>query len=338
MCALFVKIFSQILDSSIAEDYLVRLVFEDMLKLADRDGFVDMTAGAIARRTNVPLEIVSRGIEKLAEPDPESRSPEEEGRRIVLIDPHRPWGWRIVNYMHYRVIRDDETRREQNRESQRRHRERDKSVTKCDGQQMSASVSNGKPRQPMSAQVEEEAEADVDVKTISPRRKADGGVSEDLCSRIYDLYPRKVGRRDALAAIGKAIAQLRQGEGAQGMSRDEAITFLTQRTETFAKSPAGQRGKFTPHPATWFNQSRYLDDPAEWKADSDLREPKPSPTKERIDATRRKLVEKLEERGILDFKDAQKEAITRRCERVAASSSGSVVEGSIPASEPSGIG
>src|SRR5580658_9178548 len=108
---MFVKIFAQILDSSIAEDYLVRLVFEDLLKLADRDGLIDMTPGAISRRTSVPLEIVTRGIEKLSLPDPESRSPDEEGRRIVPIDTHRSWGWRVVNYLHYRNIRDEEARR-----------------------------------------------------------------------------------------------------------------------------------------------------------------------------------------------------------------------------------
>jgi hypothetical protein len=40
---MYVKIFAQIYDSSIAEDYLVRLVFEDFLILADKHGHVDMT-------------------------------------------------------------------------------------------------------------------------------------------------------------------------------------------------------------------------------------------------------------------------------------------------------
>lgn len=121
---MYVKIFSQIYDSSIAEDYLVRLVFEDLLILADRDGHVDMTVAAIARRTNVPLRVVNRAIEKLSSPDPDSRTPDEEGRRIVLLDPHRSWGWRIVNYANYRNIRNDEDRREYNREKQREFRSR----------------------------------------------------------------------------------------------------------------------------------------------------------------------------------------------------------------------
>lgn len=119
---MYVKIFAQIYDSSIAEDYLVRFVFEDFLVLANKDGHVDMTAAAIARRTNVPLRIVNRAIEKLSSPDVESRSPDEDGRRIVLLDPHRSWGWRIVNYGHYRGIRDDEARKEYFRVRKREQR------------------------------------------------------------------------------------------------------------------------------------------------------------------------------------------------------------------------
>ena len=76
---LYVKIFEQIFDSSVSQDYLTRLVFTDLLVLADEDGIVDVTVEAIARRTNVPLEIVQSGIQKLEQPDPQSRSKDEGG-------------------------------------------------------------------------------------------------------------------------------------------------------------------------------------------------------------------------------------------------------------------
>lgn len=108
---MFAKVFAQIFDSSIAEDYKVRLVFEDMLKLADVDGVVDMTPEAISRRTNVPLEIVKAGIAALEQPDTRSRSSEHEGRRIARLDEHRDWGWVIVNYDKYRQMRDETDRK-----------------------------------------------------------------------------------------------------------------------------------------------------------------------------------------------------------------------------------
>lgn len=109
---MFTKVFSQIFDSSIADNYRHRHVFMDLLVLADSEGVVDMTAGAIARRTNVPLEQVQEALDALCAPDLESRTPTEDGRRLLPIDTARGWGWRIVNYEVYRQLRDEESRRE----------------------------------------------------------------------------------------------------------------------------------------------------------------------------------------------------------------------------------
>lgn len=119
---MYAKLFSQIFDSSISNDYVVRHAFMDLLALADRDGHVDMTAEAIARRTNVPIDIVLYSLERLNAPDPHSRTPAEEGRRIVLLDTHRSWGWRIVNYEEYRNMRDEEARKAYFREYKRKIR------------------------------------------------------------------------------------------------------------------------------------------------------------------------------------------------------------------------
>ena len=121
---MFAKIFEQIFDSSIAEDWQVRHVFEDLLKLCDREGIVDRTPESIARRTNVPLEIVTRALSILEAADPNSRNPEHEGRRIIRISGHRNWGWRIVNYEHYRRITCEDERRARNLEAVQRYREK----------------------------------------------------------------------------------------------------------------------------------------------------------------------------------------------------------------------
>jgi hypothetical protein len=75
-------------------------------------GTVDMTPEAIARLTTIPLEHIKTGLIALEQPDPESRTPGEDGRRIVRLSAERLWGWRIVNYEHYRTIRSAEERRE----------------------------------------------------------------------------------------------------------------------------------------------------------------------------------------------------------------------------------
>lgn len=121
---MFAKVFAQIFDSSIAEDWQVRHVFEDLLKLADLTGVVDMTKEAIARRTNVPIDIVSRAIDDLQKPDPHSRSREHEGRRLIPLDRERGWGWTIVNYKYYRNLASEEQKRAGARERINRYREK----------------------------------------------------------------------------------------------------------------------------------------------------------------------------------------------------------------------
>jgi hypothetical protein len=120
---MYSKVFQQIFESSISEDHVVRHVFMDLLVLADRHGEVDMTPMAISRRTNVPIGIVSRALHALSQPDPHSRTQIEEGRRIALLDSHRDWGWRIVNFHHYNAMRNEDARREYFRDYKRRYRQ-----------------------------------------------------------------------------------------------------------------------------------------------------------------------------------------------------------------------
>lgn len=85
---------------------------------------------------------------------------------------------------------------------------------------------------------------------------------------IYDSYPRHIGRLSAFKAISKAIQRLKDGEyeGVR-LSEEQAICGLKNRAIMFSQSSAGNRKNFTPHPATWFNRSSYLDNPKEWEDD-----------------------------------------------------------------------
>lgn len=111
------KLFEQMFDGTLATQgpWQALVTFQQLIILADKTGCVDMTPEAISRRTTIPLEIIETGLKTLSEPDPNSRTPAEEGRRIVGLSPERNWGWRIVNYEHYRKIRSEEERREYHR-------------------------------------------------------------------------------------------------------------------------------------------------------------------------------------------------------------------------------
>jgi len=62
---------------------------------------------------------IERAVKFLCSPDPKSTTPDKEGRRLVKIG---QFSYQVVNGAKYRAIRDQETRREQNRQAKRRQR------------------------------------------------------------------------------------------------------------------------------------------------------------------------------------------------------------------------
>ena len=77
----------------------------------------------------------------------------------------------------------------------------------------------------------------------------------DPAADIYVLYPRKVGRADAIKAIRLAL-------------KSKTVEFLTERTKAYADAVAvwsEADRQFVPHPATWFNRGSFDDDPETWK-------------------------------------------------------------------------
>jgi hypothetical protein len=237
----FTKLFSSITTSTIwREDDHTRIVWITMLAMADKNGQVISSVPGLADMARVPLGQTVKSLEKLSSPDEWSSSQEFEGRRIEKIDR----GWKLLNYAKFRAMREVEERREYMKGYMRDYRKN--AVNK---------VSNVSSSKPGLAQAEAEAEAEA-VRTKPPASQVE---------EIYQLYPRKMGKREALKAITAAIKRVEGGEYRNvKRTETEAIAGIKGRTDLFARSAAGNRGKFTPHPATWFNRSGYLDDPKEW--------------------------------------------------------------------------
>lgn len=106
------KLFSSMFSGSLHGNWQAIVTFQQMIILADKDGTIEMTPQAMSSITSIPLDIIESGIAHLEAPDPNSRTPDEGGRRIIRINPDRPWGWHITNYDHYRKIRTAEERRD----------------------------------------------------------------------------------------------------------------------------------------------------------------------------------------------------------------------------------
>lgn len=167
------KIFASMYDGSIYGKWEAIVTFQQMIALADKEGTIDMTPHALSARTSIPLEIIQKGINDLESPDPMSRTPDDEGRRITRLDEHRQWGWRITNYQKYREIRTAEERREYHRQYWHKRKLKLKSIDSTETQQT----------QPI-------AEAEAEAEALKDSRSSPNGDSPPPVpfSKIVSLY------------------------------------------------------------------------------------------------------------------------------------------------------
>jgi hypothetical protein len=202
-------------------------------------------------------------LAKLEAPDPESRTPDADGRRIERLDDHRTWGWHIINYSRFREIASEEQRREKTRDRVARfkaNRQQNATgnapVTHGNAPVTLANAGNAMQRQKeMEKKRHTEPEstaADTAVELPRAKTKPDasnGAIEEE----IWKAYPKKVGKPAGLRHIRIALKTIDGQE-------------LLKRTVAFAAATADSDQRYTPNPSTWFNQERYNDDPTTWNS------------------------------------------------------------------------
>lgn len=81
--------------------YPTRLVWVSLLSICRMDAIVAISDDRVAATCNVTEEEAAEAIKTLSSPDPHSKDPEFEGRRIEKC----VGGYRILNYFKYRDIR-----------------------------------------------------------------------------------------------------------------------------------------------------------------------------------------------------------------------------------------
>lgn len=117
----YTKLFSSITESTVwGEPYSTRVVWVTMLAMTDAQGDVYGSIPGLARRANVTLEEVEKALSAFLSPDPYSRTQDDDGRRIAVID----GGWRLINHKKYGQVRNAEERRDYKREWDRKNRSR----------------------------------------------------------------------------------------------------------------------------------------------------------------------------------------------------------------------
>ena len=254
----YTKLFSSLITSTIwSASHPTRVVWVTMLALADKNGEVHATIPGLARMANVTIPECEEAVNQFLAPDPYSRTPDDEGRRIEPIE----GGWALINHGKYRLMASKEDEKKANLERQRRFRERNartvtrnaKAVT-CNAEDTSnnATVTQGRDIA--------EAEADTEFELATPTIPS----TRVVPSEIYAAYPRKVAKAEAIKAITVAIKAL-------NAKHADPAAYLMDRVTAYADAVATwpvDRRQFIPHPATWIRQGRYEDDPAQWRGES----------------------------------------------------------------------
>jgi len=98
-----------------------------MLAKTDATGYVRASVPAMAHLCLVPIERLEEILTAFTSPDPYSRTPADEGRRLRAVE----GGWVIVNYPAYRNARDSENEKARKREWDRQNRPSGHARSKC---------------------------------------------------------------------------------------------------------------------------------------------------------------------------------------------------------------
>jgi hypothetical protein len=177
------------------------------------------------------LEII-KAIEYLCAPDPNSRSTEKEGRRLVKIG---QFAYEVTTHAHYRSIRNTEDRRAYMREYMSKRRK-----------QSLTDVNNGKQVLAKLAHTEAEAEAET--------KKRKSVEYDERFESFWSSYPnqRRTKKKEAYR-IWKTVIK----------STDPNL--ILEKVREYAASERG-RGEYSVMPSVWLNSGMWEDDPAAWNS------------------------------------------------------------------------
>jgi hypothetical protein len=224
------KVFDTIYNGTLYGHWEALVTMQQLIVLADADGVVDMTPMAISARTSIPRDIIDKGIEILSSPDKYTRTPGSDGRRIELIDEHRPWGWILVNYEKYKSMVDADTVRAQTRERVRKHRENKAKVSDV----TDVTVGNAKKRH-----------IDIDIDIDIPKEVGHSVTAS--FEKWWSEYPKKVKKKTAREIW---------------MRKNPPVDLLIADVQNRLLNDAQWRDGFIPHPTTYLNGERWNDEVA----------------------------------------------------------------------------
>ena len=190
----YTKLFNSIVTSTIwTEDDKTRIVWVTMLALADKNGEVQGSVPGLARVAGVPVDATREAIAKFLAPDLDSRTKDDEGKRIEEID----GGWALLNHDKYRAMASKDERKDAAAERQRRKRDKDKRnnpvtpVTPCHALSQVVTQKRDIAEAEAEAEAEADAEAELSNEPPLPPRGQKEWNPDPIQIRLNALYRRR---------------------------------------------------------------------------------------------------------------------------------------------------
>ena len=225
----YTKLFSSIIASTIwrAGDK-TRLVWITMLAMADQFGVVEASVPGLSDMARVTVDECREALDELQQPDPDSRSSDQEGRRIEAVD----GGWRLINHGKYRDKMSRDERREYQRLYQRNYR---KQNANSDSDKLTK----------FDIQKQKQNRTDTPVRTEVPSPAATN--TPDAFTAFWSVYPKKIGKAAAL----KVWKRIRPPES--------LVVDILAAVATAKQSRQWREG-YIPNPSRWLNEGRWDDE------------------------------------------------------------------------------
>jgi hypothetical protein len=169
----YTKLFSSIVTSTIwTEDAKICKVWVTMLAIANKHGEVHASIPGLAQIAGLGLHDTEHAINKFLSPDKYSRTPDDEGRRIEMIE----GGWLLLNHAKYRAMasKDEEKIASAKRQAAFKERKRrNKQVTESNGEVTHSNDTVTQNRDIAEADTDTDTKAD----TIALKKKNKNGAS-----------------------------------------------------------------------------------------------------------------------------------------------------------------
>ena len=194
-------------------------------------GFIEINPKLLAFTLGGSEEEVQAALNFLQEPDPNSRSKSEGGRRLVK---EGQFQYRIVNWQIYDEIKNEIERRDYNRVRQQQFRER---------QQASTSVNNGQ---------HSETPASPPAPPVPPKPPKEAKTPTVDCITIFVELNDLTGSK--FRPEGSALAMLMQRLAQSDVTADGVLQMVRRQVKLWKDDP--KMSQFL-RPTTLFNQTKF---------------------------------------------------------------------------------